>query len=202
MRTTVWRVFLALVLSIFQFATVHAQSISVTRESGGGVQTNLFGYGTILNKDSTLSREWITVHDQLLPADLEGTVGVRTVYESGRVSGSYFYEAKYTIKAKEPLTAIDVRFLVFDVWGNHIRTLVATQLVDISAGVSKAFNGKWNLFSENEASDYFASVAYISRVRTKAGRVIEGNRAAVLTEAKKFARKLTEEDLEPKREKK
>ncbi len=178
-------------------ASLQSKSVSITRQDGGSLKTEL-GYGIVLNAQSSLTREWITIHDASFPADIVDTVGVRTKYESGRVSGSYMYEASYIITSREALTAVDIRFLLFDVWGNHIRTLVASELVDYDPAQTRGFSGKWNLFSENEASEYYASIAYIARVRTKEGRVIEGNRNAALAEARKFSRKFTEDDLEPK----
>ena len=91
--------------------------VSVSRASGGSVQTDL-GYGIKINKESSLMREWITVHDQVLPVDLVGTVGVRTIYDSE--SRGYRYRALFSLQASEPLAAVEVRFLVFDIWGEHV----------------------------------------------------------------------------------
>jgi hypothetical protein len=148
----------------------------------------------VLNKASSLKREWITVHDASLPIAIDGTVGVKAAYESERRGGNYVYLTSYDLKAKEAVTAVEVRFLVFNVWGGHIRTLSASEIVDIPAGGNAKFNGKWSLFSENEASEYYASIAYIARVRTSSGRVIESDRKAVLSEVRKLAKKFSEED--------
>lgn len=169
--------------------TIAAQT--VTKESGGSIKTDL-GYGIVLNKESSLTREWITVHDSSLPADILGTVGVKTIYESGDrySSGRYKYSAEYTITAKEALSAIEVRFLTFDIWGDHSRNLSATDIVDMDAGSTKKFNAKWNVYSENEVSEYYASIAYIAQVRTKSGRVIKADPKVVLEQARKFSKKL------------
>jgi hypothetical protein len=52
--------------------------------------------------------------------------------------------------------------------------------------------------SENEMSEHYASIAYIARVRTADGRVIEADPAAAVAEARKFSKKFTPLDLEPK----
>ena len=181
--------------------TIAAQS--VTKESGGSIKTEL-AYGIVLNKESSLTREWITVHDSSLPADISGTVGVKTIYESGErySSGSYKYSAEYTITTKEALSAVEVRFLTFDIWGDHSRNLSATDIIDMDAGGTKKFDGKWNVYSENEVSEYYASIAYIAQVRTKSGRVIKADPKVVLEQARKFSKKFVEGDLEPKPEKK
>ena len=46
-------------------------------------------------------------------------------------------------------------------------------------------------------SRHYASIAYISRVRTKEGRVVEADSGPIVDEAKKFSKKFTSADLEP-----
>lgn len=179
--------------------TATLPEVTSTRDSGGSMQTKL-GMGIVLNKESSLRREWITFHDSAFPADLVGTVGVQTTYVPDRVRGSYAYQSKYTLKTRESISAVQVNFLVFDVWGNHLKSLRATEILDLEAGATKEFTPRWNIYSENEASEYYASIAYIARVRTKTGRVVEMNSAPILEEAKKFSTKFTAEDLESKPE--
>jgi hypothetical protein len=176
-----------------------AGGVSVTRGPGGSIKTDL-GFGVVLNKESSLSREWVTIHDSSLPADLVGTVGIHTIYEPDRVRGDYYYQAEYKISARESLSAIEVRFLTFDVWGNPMRPLSATEVFDLKAGDSKEFTPRWNAYSENDVSDFYASIAYIARVRTATGKVLDASVPSVLEEAKKFSQKFTVQDLEPKPE--
>jgi hypothetical protein len=171
-----------------------------SRTPGGSVRTDL-GYGITVNKESSLEREWVTVHYPGLAADLIGTAGVRTIFQPERVRGEYRYQANFKIAVKEPLSAINVRFLLFDVWGHHIRTLGLTRVADMQPGEHE-LSGEWRLFSENEASEYYASVGYVARIRTKAGRVIAADVGPVLDEARKFHAKFSAEDLEAKGEKK
>lgn len=185
-----------LVLPLLIGGTTGQQS-NVTRADGGSIRTSL-GHGIVLNEDSSLQREWIAVHHDAVPVSLEGTPGVKTIYESGSrfSSGGFKYSASFQIEAKEPLAAVEIRFLTFDIWGEHSRSLNLTEIRDLPAGTHK-LDGKWNLFSENEASEYYASIAYISRVRTQDGRVIASPIEPVVAEARKFSEKFTESDLEP-----
>jgi hypothetical protein len=175
---------------------------SVTKESGGSIRTDL-GYDIVLNKESSLTREWITVHDSSIPADIFGTAGVQTIYEAGRkyANGSYKYTTKFSITSSENLSALEIRFLTFDIWGDHVRNLSITEIMDITAGVVKKIDGKWNVYSENEVAEYYASIAYIAQVRTASGQVIKADPKTVLEEARKFTKKFTEIDLEPVPEK-
>jgi hypothetical protein len=135
--------------------------------------TNL-GFGIRVNPRSGLEREWITVHDSLLPLDLEDNVGVRTVYE-----GEYRYLSTYTVKARDSITAFEVRFVVFDIWGDPVRTLTTTEVQDIPAGATRADTGRWSVYSDNEVSEYYAA-----------------NMDPILAEATKFSGKFTAADLE------
>ena len=76
------------------------------------------------------------------------------------------------------------------------RTLSTTEIADIGAG-EKKLEGVWRMLSENECSEHYASIAYVSRVRTQAGRVHAGDTSKVLEEARKFSEKFAETDLEP-----
>lgn len=131
----------------------------------------------------------------MVPVDLLGTVGVSTIYERDSISGNFRYAAIFSVQLAEPISALEVRFLLFDVWGNHIRTLSLTEVADISS--TKSIEGKWNLFSENEAEEYYASIAYVARVRTRAGKVFEADPTPVIEEAKRFSKKFSAEGLEP-----
>ncbi len=190
------------VLASPAFAQPEKKPAAFSRMSGGSIQTKLSG-SIVVNKNSSLEREWLTLHDPGVPVELLGTVGVTTAYErDGGARGEYHYKAAYAVQPAEPLSAIEVRFLVFDLWGGHVRTLVSDEVIDLPANASHDFSAEWRIWSENEVSRHYASIAYISRVRTKDGRVIEADPATVIQEAKKFSKKFAAADLEPKAEQK
>jgi len=168
---------------------------SVQRGSAGSIRTRL-GYGIVLNKESSLQREWVTVNNTSVPARIVGAAPLTTAYKSKGYSGEYRYMAEYQVDAKEPLSAIEVKFITFDVWGEYQRTLSATDIKDLAVGHTK-LSGQWRIFSENEASEYYASIAYVARVRTKAGRVVAADVAPVIAEAKKFSGAFNPAVLEP-----
>lgn len=171
---------------------------SFVRGSGGPIRTEL-GYGIVLNNESSLQREWITAIDSTLPLKFDGLTGVRSIYKSGGSysSGSYQYTAKFSVLATDSIAAFEVRFIAFDIWGQLIKSLSATEVKDLAPGRA-SFEPSWNLFSENEASEYYASIAYVARVRLKSGRVLEGDRDAIVVEARKFSKKFAPEDLDPR----
>ena len=169
---------------------------TITRADGGSITTPL-AYGIAIAKDSSLKREWIAAHDSTMPADLDGTPGVTTVYVSKEYGGNYFYSAKIPLEIKQAVRAVEIRFLVFDVWGNHVRTLSSDSVADIAPGKT-TLNSKWSIYSENEVEAHYASIGYVARVRLVDGRIVEIPQDAIIAEARRFAKKFTPEQLEPK----
>jgi hypothetical protein len=189
---------LALLIILATPLYASAQTLSVSRGNGGTVQTDL-GSGIVLNKSSSLTREWITINDSRLPIQIDGAQGVTTKYESGRYRGDYVYSADFAATASEAVRAFEVRFIVLDVFGKHQRTLSAKRLVDIAPSARHVDAFKWNLFSETDASTAFYSVAYIASVRTESGRVLNADDKAVLAEMRKINQALTAEDIAPEK---
>jgi len=170
---------------------------TVTRADGGSI-TTVLGYGFAVAKDSSLKREWIAVHDPTVPADLDATPGVTTVYISKQYGSEYRYRAKFRLTTRKALRAVEVRFLIFDVWGQHVRTLSFEEVSDIPSGVTKDLTAEWQLYSENEVEKHYASIGYVARVRLADGRVVEAPTNTVVEEARKFSAKFSAEQLEPK----
>lgn len=168
----------------------------VTRTSGGSVQTKLSDQ-IVLNKGSALQREWIAVNNGSLPVQLVQTPGVTTIYErEGRYSsGGYEYKVDFNILVAEPITAIEVRFLTFNIWGERERVLSLTEILDFGVGTHK-LTGSWSLYSENEASEFYASIAYVARVRTASGKIVTADLDPILAEARKFNAKFSEAELD------
>lgn len=159
------------------------------------------GYNISLNKDSSLKREWFVVRDDSSPAYIEGNMGIKVQYKSGeRSSGHYLYNADYVVKAREAIYAVEARVIVIDTFGRVIRTLSTTEVLDLAEGQQKYIDPSWRIYSESEATEAFASIAYVAQVRTQAGKVYEIDRSAVLDQVRKVTRKIADADLDPKRE--
>ncbi len=188
------RLYIVAALLLLLAAPAAAQKATVTRSDGGPMKIDVAG-AAVLNKDSALHREWIVIHHTGIPVKLEYEIGVT----AERVGRDYLYKSDIHVTPQEPIAALEIRFLLFDVWGSHIKTLSFTRVADLEPGGRQLGQAAWNLYSANEASEFYASIAYVARVRTKAGRIINSDIAPVLDEARKFSSKFSAEDLEPKR---
>lgn len=171
-----------------------SRHVNVTRADGGSITTNL-GYGLAVAKDSSLHREWIAVHDARMPVQFQGTPGVSTVYVSKDFSGEYRYRARFEVDVKQPVRAFEIRFLTFDVWGEHVRSLHLGQVADLPIGKTQ-LTGEWRLFDENDVESHYASIAYVARARLADGKIVEMHTAPVVEEAQKFSEKFAAEDLD------
>lgn len=173
-------------------------ALTMGRFEGTPVRTSL-GYGIVLNKGSGLKREWFVVQDAGAPASIDGPAGVEVEYKPGErySSGQFEYSLAYSLVAAEPLTAVEIRAQLFDVFGRHIRTLSASDVADLSG--KTPLHGRWRIYSENEASEVYSSVVYVAQARTAAGKVYTIDSAPLLVQLKKVAAKITEADIESKK---
>ena len=167
---------------------------SVTTADGGSVQTQL-SRDIVLNKESSLRREWVVVHDDGMAVDIVGTPGVTTAYKSREYRGDYRYSADYSIVVREPVVAVEVRFITFDVWGSRTGALSATDIRDFAPGRYE-LNAIWNLFSENEAAEHYASVGYVALVRTETGEIQHADTEAVTEVAQQYMSDFTSDLLD------
>jgi hypothetical protein len=130
-----------------------------------------------------------------LPLQLPDDAGIKVVYKDS----GYRWAARYTIKTRSALQAFEIRFVLFDVWGNHIQSLSDQEAMDLPADSTKRMDSEWRLFSENEAGRYYACIAYVAKIRTQDGRIVEVDTAPILEEIQKFSAKFQPSELEPPR---
>ena len=172
------------------------ESITIAEADGGSIRTDL-GYGIVVNENSSLSRDWVIIHDSSLPIDFDGTTGVTTVLNSGTgFSSGYNYSVEATMRATDSVTAFNARFLTFDVFGERVRTLGVTEIIDIPSGGSHSFDWRWRVVRESDVSEHFASVGFVAQVRTTDGRVHNANSEAIVCVAVLFALAATLADLD------
>ena len=165
--------------------------VSVASGNGGSIRTEL-GYGIVLNEGSTLSREAVVIHDSRLPLDFSGTPILRTTY----ADRNFRYATTAEVIASDDVTAFGATFMTFDVFGERENSLGATKVVDVPAGETFKEDWRWRLPSESEASEYFASIAFIRRVRTADGQVHYADTNTVLCVAELYSLSLTEAEIE------
>jgi hypothetical protein len=176
----------------------NGRPLQVEELSGGSVVTNL-GYGIQVNKGSSLQRRWFVINDPSCPVQLSGA-GISTGYQSSSIGGDYKYKATGLATTSETMTAFEVRYLLFDIWGEHLRTLSDTEVSDLKAQVALKDTGSWSTW-ENEVSEVFTVVSFVARVRRPDGTVWQYDASSLLQQVEKIKVTLTEKELAPEREK-
>lgn len=144
------------------YSIVSFSQLTVSKKQGSSVVTKL-GMGIKVNDGSSLNREQITINDAICPVQLSD-VGVETSYSSS----SYSFKPTGSFTTKEPIVAYEVIHLIYNVFGEHIKTLSNTGITDIDG--QKDFS-KWASWyaSGNNVSEYLTCVSYVANVRTKSG---------------------------------
>jgi hypothetical protein len=162
------------------------------------VVTNL-GYGIQVNKGSSLQRRWFVINDPSCPVQLSGA-GISTVYQGSSIGGDYKYKATGLAITSEMVTAFQVRYLLFDIWGEHSRTLSDTEVSDLRGQVALKDTGSWATW-ENDVSEILTVVSFVARARRPDGTIWEYDVPSLLQQVEKIKVTLTEKELAPEREK-
>ena len=175
-------------------------SLQVTDMDGGSVVTDL-GYKIRVNDGSSLHRHWYILNDQGAPVSLS-SVGVKTSYRSESYGGEYRFLPVGMATPTMPIQAVETRMMIFDIWGNHMKTLTGTQVRDFAAGapIDLSKSGSWRT-SENEVSEVLTVVSFVANVRKLDGTIWTCDVKKVFGEVQRIKVKLSESDLTPEREK-
>lgn len=158
-------------LFVILFAIVSTNTfaqISVTKAQGSSIITVL-GYGIKLNDGSSLNREKITLNDASCPIQLND-VEILTSYSER----SYNFKQNGSISINEPIVAYEIHYMLYDVFGEHLKTLSATKIIDLEGMQELPKTSSWYA-SETNTSQYYRCVAYVANVRTKAGKLWKYN---------------------------
>lgn len=172
--------------------------IEVVDLDGGSVVTNL-SYGIAVNKGSKLRRRWFVLNDSGCPVKLKD-VGINTIYTAGGSysAGGYSYEAAGTLQASQPIQAVEVRHLLFDLWGERMSTLSNDVVKELEAGVALELKGEGTWYaSENDVAELLSVVSYIAHVRTAEGRIWRYDPRRVLDQVQKVRLHLDAGGLSP-----
>jgi hypothetical protein len=169
----------------------HSQ-ITVVKSEGNSVVTEL-GYGIKVNDGSTLKRERYTINDVNCPIQLHD-IGVETIYSDR----SYSFKPSGKFSITEPIVAYEIHHLIYNVFGEYIKTLSNQEVKDIDNDRELRKLSSWYA-SENNVREYFICVSYVANVRTKTNKLWHFNYLAIKEQLQKVKIDF-EEDYIPKNE--
>lgn len=154
---------LLILLNLILPSQIYSQ-ITLTKSDGGSVLTEL-GYNVVVNMGSTLVREKIILNDANCLIQLD-SVGINTAYANRKYS---FYPVG-SINIKEPIAAFKIHHVLYDVFGDHMKTLSNKEIKDMEGSIDISKSASWYA-SGNNVSNYLICVSYVSKVRTKSGQL-------------------------------
>ena len=140
-------------------------TLQVSEYDGGSVAIRTAG--GFVNQDSSIKRKWYVIDDANAPVKLERAGVFPRLEEKENI---HYMVPVGTVDPKQAISAVEVRFVLFDVWGDRLRTLAITRLTDSSTHVDLRPADKWPTL-ESEASQLVEVVAFVARVRTSEGQV-------------------------------
>ena len=181
-----------LILICLSYSVASISQLTVRKREGNSVVSSL-GMGVKINDGSSLKREQITINDSTCPIQLSD-IGIETYFNSSKLS----FKPNGDFITKEPIVAYEVVHLIYNVFGEHIKSLSNTAITDIDG---QSFFSKYSSWyaSERNVSEYLICVSYVSNVRTKSGKVWHYN-FKVLKEQLNQLEFIFEEGFTPKKD--
>lgn len=142
------------------------------------------GSGAIIHEKSSLISHWVLINDPSLPVEILPETFRGPVAGYGSAVG-YVQHVEYDLKISEPMTAIQITLIPFDVWDNRMKSLTLTEVRDFIAGEAK-IKGRWTGLEEEDAAYNLNVIAYVDRVRMRDGSILNANYDLVQSEIDKI----------------
>lgn len=139
--------------------------LQVRQDDGGSVAVRTAN-GT-LNQDSSLKRAWYVIDDVNAPVRLERAGVFPRLDDKENVQ---YLMAVGTVTPRQGISAVEVRYVLCNVWGERLRTISVTRLADSSTHIDLKSGNDWPAL-ETEASQLVTVAAFVARVRTSDGQV-------------------------------
>ena len=171
--------------------------IDVSTTDGGSVLTEL-GYDLKVNDTSSLRRSWVILNDPTCPVRLINA-GVTT----GFADGQFIFSASGAALASVAICAVEIRFIAYDVFGDHMKTLSLKDFSDTASNARLDLKklGTWNAWN-NEVSELLTVVGFVAKVRTGEGAVWKYREGPISDKLTDIHLAVTVGDLSPKKESK
>jgi hypothetical protein len=138
-----------------------AATYDVKRELEGPFSFKMIGVE--FNKGSSLQRESVLFNDPSCPVQL-----AKNAMAFNYADRHFTIVSTTNLTFGQPIMALEVRHILFDVLGRHMRNLANLEARDFSAGPT-SLDGTWNLYNDNATSELLTTVTYVARARLADG---------------------------------
>lgn len=161
-KKTVLLILLAIPFISLVSLSASAQELKIEMREGGSVATDL-EFGSALNNTSSLKRKLITINDPSSPVRLSDPV-----IKTGHQGEAFFFEPTGWVNPTRPVSAVDIRFILYDMFGKHLETLSGIVVEDFGPETSFDLSrlGPWKS-EELKARNLLTIVTFVAHVRTQ-----------------------------------
>ena len=137
-----------------------SDQFKISRKDDGSLSYEIYEIPS--NEKSSLRREAIIFNDLSCPLLITSN-SLSLNYDEGMQ-----VHAKTALQILKPTVAVQIRIVVFDYFGQHMKTLSNSFAEDLSEGKTVT-EGVWRMF-ENEADEMLSSFSYVARARLPDGK--------------------------------
>ncbi len=138
---------------------VGAADYNIERQPDGPLAFRIFGVW--FNEGSTLTRESILFNDPACPIKIRSHTTKIIHKDRG-----FRFSARASIDIKHPIVAVQLRTLLYDVFGQNMKNLDNIEIKDFAPSQS-TIEGEWRA-SDNDMG-FLTTVTYVARVRLADG---------------------------------
>lgn len=141
-------------------------------------------------RKSSIRWDCHALHDPRCPVDFVDTPELKTL--TGVPGIDSRLSTKYELEIREPITAIEIHFLVFDIWGECVPALSAVEVSDMPSGRIQ-MDHRWIVSSTQGVMQ--TSVVYVAKARTANGVVYVADKAALTKAVRQLSLNVTDADF-------
>ncbi|MFQ5882974.1 MAG: hypothetical protein ACE5I9_10970 [Candidatus Methylomirabilales bacterium] len=157
-----------LITAIFLLPAVTsaAAELEIKRLPGGAIRADI-GYGVIVNKGSSLERTIYLINDHTAPIYVLGG-RLKIAYDSKK--RRLVYRIVTDLRAKTAIKAYQVNYSIYDVFDEHIITLGAREIKDVTERVPFTGEATFNDYREKSV-EALTTFVFLRRARRGDGTV-------------------------------
>ena len=141
-------------------AWVFAADYNIDRQQDGPFAFIIAGVK--INEGSSLIRESVSFNDPTCPVNIRSHT-TRIIYKDR----GFRFAARTSIDVESPIVALQVRTILYDVFGQHMHNLGNAEPKDFGLGQA-TISGEWRA-RESDVSNLLTTVTYVARVRLADG---------------------------------
>jgi hypothetical protein len=138
-----------------------SQQYDVKRENEAPITFKLIGVE--INEGSSLQRESVLLNDPDCPVQL-----IRARLRFADADGRLEIITSTHLSFVQSVAALEVRHILYDVFGRHMMNLSNLQVRDFPAKPN-LFSATWRPLEENVTTELLTTVTYVARVRLEDG---------------------------------